>query len=55
MRNRIERLFKCLKKRTVVFHHKLSARKHVQNIMNFKPFLNHLLTSYYEAARTGGV
>jgi transposase-like protein len=32
MRNRVERLFRHLKKRTVVLHHKLSARNHIQGI-----------------------
>jgi transposase-like protein len=30
MRNRVERFFKCLKERTVIFHHKMSARNHLQ-------------------------
>jgi hypothetical protein len=29
MRNRVERFFRYLKERTVVFHHKLSARNHI--------------------------
>jgi hypothetical protein len=29
-----------LKEGIMVFHHKLSARDHVQGIMNLKPFLN---------------
>jgi transposase-like protein len=52
MRNRVERFFRYLKERTVVFHHKLSARNHVQGITNLKLFLN-LFTLYYQAARTG--
>jgi putative transposase len=52
MRNRVERLFRYLKERTVVFHHKLSARNHVQGITNLKLFLS-LFTLYYQAARTG--
>ena len=40
MRNRVERLFRHLKKRTVVLHHKLSARNHIQGINNLKLFLN---------------
>jgi transposase-like protein len=52
MRNRVERFFRYLKERTVVFHHKLSARDHVQGITNLKLFLN-LFTLYYQAARTG--
>jgi putative transposase len=50
MRNRVERFFRYLKERTVVFHHKLSARNHVQGITNLKLFLS-LFTLYYQAAR----
>jgi putative transposase len=50
MRNRVERFFRHLKERTVVFHHKLSARDHVQGITNLKLFLS-LFTLYYQAAR----
>jgi transposase-like protein len=52
MRNRVERFFRYLKERTVVFHHKLSARDHIQGINNLKLFLN-LFTIYYQAARGG--
>jgi transposase-like protein len=52
MRNRVERFFRYLKERTVVFHHKMSARDHVQGITNLKLFLS-LFTLYYQAARTG--
>jgi transposase-like protein len=48
MRNRVERFFRYLKERTVVFHHKLSARNHVQGITNLN-----LFTLYYQAARGG--
>jgi len=50
MRNRVERFFRYLKERTVVFHHKMSARDHVEGITNLKLFLN-LFTLYYQAAR----
>jgi transposase-like protein len=50
MRNRVERIFRYLKERTMVFHHKMSARNHVQGITNLKLFLN-LFTLYYQAAR----
>jgi len=40
MRNRVERFFRYLKERTMVFHHKMSARDHVQGIKNLKLFLN---------------
>jgi transposase-like protein len=49
MRNRVERFLGYLKERTVVFHHKMSARDHVQGITNLKLFLN-LFTLYYQAA-----
>jgi transposase-like protein len=51
LRNRGERFFRYLKERTVVFHHKMSARNHVQGITNLKLFLT-LFTIYYQAART---
>ena len=47
---RHERFFRYLKERTVVFHHKMSARNHIQRIMNFKLFLN-LFMIYYQAVR----
>jgi hypothetical protein len=47
MRNRVKRLFRHLKKRTVVLHHKLSARNHIQGITNLKLLLS-LFTLYYE-------
>jgi transposase-like protein len=52
MRNRVERFFRYLKERTMVFHHKMSAKDHIQGITNLKLFLN-LFTIYYQAARTG--
>jgi hypothetical protein len=52
MRNRVERFLQTLKERTVVFHHKLSARDHVQGITNLKLFLS-LFALYYQAARAG--
>jgi transposase len=50
MRNRVERFFKYLKERTMLSHHKLSARNHIQGITNPKLFLN-LFTIYHQAAR----
>jgi putative transposase len=47
---RHERFFRYLKERTVVFHHKMSARDHIQGINNLNLFLN-LFTLYYQAAR----
>jgi hypothetical protein len=52
LRNRVERFFRYLRERIMIFHHKLSARNHVQGVMSLKLFLN-LFTPYYEAARTG--
>jgi hypothetical protein len=52
MRKRIERFFRYLKERTVVFHHKLSAGDHIQRITNLKLFLS-LFTIYYQATRAG--
>jgi transposase-like protein len=52
LRNSVERFFRYLKERTIVFHHKLSARNHIEGITNIKPFLN-LFTLYYQATRTG--
>jgi hypothetical protein len=51
MRNRVERLFRHLKERTIVFHHKVSARGHMQGIKNLKPLLN-LFSIYHQAVRT---
>jgi hypothetical protein len=53
MRNRVERFFRYLKGRTMIFHHKMSARNYIHGITNIKLFLN-LYTLYYQAARTGG-
>jgi hypothetical protein len=50
MRNRVERFFRYLKERTLAFHHKMSARDHVQGINNLNLSLN-LFTLYYQAAR----
>jgi hypothetical protein len=37
----------------MVFHHKMSAKDHIQGIKNLKLFLN-LFTLYYQAVRTEG-
>jgi putative transposase len=50
LRNSVERFFRYLKERTMIFHHKLSARNNIQGITNIKLFLN-LFTIYYQAAR----
>jgi len=52
LRNRVERFFRYLKERTIIFHHKMSARNHIQGITNLKLFLN-LSTIYYQATRRG--
>jgi hypothetical protein len=49
MRNRVERFFRYLKERTMVFHHNLSARNHIQGINNLN-----LFTIYYQVTRAGG-
>jgi hypothetical protein len=49
---RYERFFRHLKERTVVFHHKMSARDHIQGITNLKLYPS-LFTIYYQAAKTG--
>jgi hypothetical protein len=38
MRNRVERFFRYLKERTVLFHHKMSARDNIQGINNPKSY-----------------
>jgi hypothetical protein len=50
LRNRVERFFRYLKERTVVSHHKISTKDHIQGINNPKQFLT-LFTLYYQAAR----
>jgi len=52
LRNRVERFFRYLKERTAVFHHKFSARNHIQGIKNLNLFLN-LYTLYYQTIKTG--
>jgi len=49
---RVERFFRYLKERTMVFHHKMSARNQTQGIKNPKPFLNPY-TIYYQTTKTG--
>ncbi|MEM2175282.1 MAG: hypothetical protein QXI58_06650 [Candidatus Micrarchaeia archaeon] len=46
IRNRIERFFRYLKERTIVFHNKLSSRNHIEGIRNLNLFLN-LFMIYY--------
>jgi len=47
LRSRVKRFFRYLKERTMVFHHKLSARNYIQGVKNLKLFLN-LFTLYYQ-------
>jgi hypothetical protein len=53
LRNAVERFFGYLKERTMIFHHKMSIRNHVQGFTNLELFLN-LFTIYYQATRRGG-
>jgi len=50
LRNRVERFFRYLKERTMVFHHKMSSRDYKQEIRNLNLFLN-LYTLYYQTIR----
>ena len=52
LRNRVERFFRYLKERTMVFHHRMSARDHIQGIRNLNLFLK-LITLYYQTIRMG--
>ncbi len=52
-RNRVERLFRYLREKTSIFHHKISARDYGQGIGNLKLFLN-LFTPYYQTMREVG-
>jgi hypothetical protein len=42
----VERFFRYLKERTIVFHYKMRARDHIQGITN-------LFTIYYQVTRAG--
>jgi len=50
LRNRVERFFRYLKERTMVFHHKMSSRDYKQGIRNLNLFLS-LFTLYYQTIR----
>ena len=52
LRNRVERFFRYLKERTMVFHHRMSARDHIEGIRNLNLFLK-LFTLYYQTVRRG--
>ena len=47
---RVERFFRYLKERTMVFYHKMSARNNIQGIKNLNLFLN-LYTIYYQTIK----
>ena len=49
IKNRVERFFRYLKERTMVFYHKLSARNHIQGIKNLN-----LYTIYYQIIKMEG-
>ncbi|MEM2216320.1 MAG: hypothetical protein QXP57_07155 [Nitrososphaerota archaeon] len=53
MRSRVERFFRYLKERTMVFHNKLNAREYMQGITNLNIFLK-LFTLYYQVMKGGG-
>jgi len=44
MRNKVEKFFRCLEERMVIFHHKMSTRDHIQGIRNLNLFLKTLHT-----------
>ena len=46
MKSRVERFFRYLKERTMVFYHKLSARNNIQGIKNLN-----LYTIYYQTIK----
>ena len=50
MRSRVERFFRYLKERMAIFYHKLSARNHVEGIMNLKTILKsiHIILPNYK-------
>ena len=47
LRSRVERFFRYLNERMMVFHHKMSVRDYKQGIRNLNLFLN-LFTLYYQ-------
>jgi len=53
MRNRVERSFRYLKERTIVFHHQMS-KKHIYGIKNLKLFLNLFIHKIYHRTTMGG-
>jgi len=50
LRSRVERFFRYLKERMMVFHRKMSARDYKQGIRSLNLFLN-LYTLYYQTIR----
>jgi hypothetical protein len=49
---RVESLFRYLKERTIVLHHKMSTRDHIQGIKNLELFPT-LFTIYLQVTRAG--
>jgi len=45
LRNKVEKFFRYLKERTMVFYHMPSVKDYIQGIMNLKLFLNPILPS----------
>ncbi|MEM4001044.1 MAG: hypothetical protein QXW86_09905 [Saccharolobus sp.] len=52
LRSSVERFFRYLKERTIMFHNKLSTRNYIQGVTNLNLFLN-LSTLYYQTIRLG--
>ncbi|MCS7117016.1 MAG: hypothetical protein NZ896_06065 [Nitrososphaerales archaeon] len=50
MRNRVERFFRYLKERTMVFYNKMSSRDYIRGLFNLKLFLG-LFSIYYATIR----
>jgi hypothetical protein len=48
----VESFFRYLKERTMVFHHKMSTRDHIQGITNLELFPT-LFTIYLQVTRAG--
>jgi hypothetical protein len=48
----VESFFRYLKERTMVLHHKMSTRDHIQGITNLELFPN-LFTIYLQVTRAG--
>jgi len=53
IRNRVKRFFRYLKEKVAIFHHKLSAKNHIQGIENLNLSLK-LFAPYYQTIKMGG-